>query len=45
MSGLKYRAIHIGLMPKNFSSIFEYMSNQNLIEIKSASFENGGIGE
>ncbi|MCP9766692.1 DUF4065 domain-containing protein [Lacihabitans sp. LS3-19] len=45
MSGVKYRAIEMGPVPNNFSSIFEYMSNQNLVEIKSTSFENGGIGE
>jgi uncharacterized phage-associated protein len=45
MSGVKYRAIDMGPVPNNFSSIFEYMSNQNLVEIKSTSFENGGIGE
>jgi transcriptional regulator with XRE-family HTH domain len=45
MSGVKYQAIDMGPVPNNFSSIFEYMSNQNLVEIKSTSFENGGIGE
>jgi transcriptional regulator with XRE-family HTH domain len=45
MSGVKYRAIDMGPVPNNFSSIFEYMSNQNLVEIKCTSFENGGIGE
>ena len=45
MSGVQYRAIPMGPVPNNFSSIFEYLANKDELDIISTNFENGGIGE
>ena len=45
MSGARYRAITMGPVPNNYSSLFEYMENQHVIDIHATSFANGGVGE
>jgi DNA-binding transcriptional regulator YiaG len=45
MSGLQYRAIPMGPVPNNFNSIYEYLVNNDDVEVYSTAFANGGIGE
>lgn len=45
ISGMHYRAIEMGPVPANFQSIFEYLDNQNEIEIISTEISNGKTGE
>ncbi len=45
MSGLQYRAIPMGPVPNNFNSIYEYLANNDDVDIFSTAFSNGGIGE
>ena len=45
ISGISYRAIPMGPVPNNFSSLFEYMVNSDQIGINCTSFPDGGIGE
>lgn len=45
ISGVQYRAIPMGPVPNNFNSIFEYLANNNDVDIYYTSFENGGTGE
>lgn len=45
ISGLAYRAIPIGPVPNNFNSIFEYLANNDVINICSDHFQDGGMGE
>ena len=45
MSGTRYRAINMGPVPNNFNSIFEYMANNNEIDVWVTEFANGAIGE
>jgi len=41
ISGVKYRAIPMGPVPNNFQSIFEYLANNNEIDIYFTNFKNG----
>lgn len=45
MSGMRYKAIDMGPVPTNFQSLFEYLSNQQHIEIITTEFPQGYIGE
>lgn len=45
ISGAKYIAIPMGPVPNNFNSIFEYLANNDEIEIYYSAFSDGGIGE
>ncbi len=45
MSGTRYRAITMGPVPNNYNSIFEFMANNNAVDIQTTDFLNGGIGE
>lgn len=41
ISGARYRAINMGPVPNNYRSIFEYISNEGLIEICNKQFKEG----
>ncbi|PSL48694.1 putative zinc finger/helix-turn-helix YgiT family protein [Chitinophaga niastensis] len=45
ITGAEYMAIQMGPVPKNFSSIFEYASTNEIINVAFTEFPNGGIGE
>jgi DNA-binding transcriptional regulator YiaG len=45
MSGVRYRAIPMGPVPNNFNSIFEYLANNEDVNIIYATFPEGGTGE
>lgn len=45
ISGLTYKAIDKGPVPNNFQSIFEYIVNQNIIDIHKTYFPQGYTGE
>lgn len=45
ISGLRYKAIDMGPVPNNFQSIFEYLANNDEIEIYNIEFPNGYTGE
>jgi len=45
ISGVRYRAIDMGPVPNNFQSIFEYLANNNYIDINYTQFPQGYTGE
>jgi len=45
ISGVRYHAIDMGPVPYNFQSIFEYLANEDKVDIHYIEFPNGGIGE
>lgn len=45
ISGKRYVAIDKGPVPDKYASIYEYLANQNIIEIKYSEFPNGYTGE
>lgn len=45
ISGVRYNAIDMGPVPHNFQSIFEYLANEDEIDIFYTEFANGGFGE
>ena len=45
ISGIRYKAIGMGPVPNNFQSTFEYLANQNEIDIFYTPFPQGYIGE
>lgn len=45
ISGSRYRAIDMGPVPNNFSSIFEHLAEKDEIDIFYTAFSNGSIGE
>lgn len=45
ISGVQYRAIPMGPVPNNFNSIFEYLANNNHVDVNYTPFPDGGIGE
>ncbi|MBU3677891.1 MAG: DUF4065 domain-containing protein, partial [Chitinophagaceae bacterium] len=45
VSGMRYKAIQWGPVPNNFQSLFEYLYNNNIIDIQTTEFPNGYIGE
>lgn len=44
ISGINYIAYEMGPVPDNFQSLFEYLSNSNIVNIKTSYFQEG-IGE
>lgn len=45
ISGIRYKAIDMGPVPNNFQSIYEYLTNQEEIDIHTIEFSNGYTGE
>lgn len=45
ISGVRYKAIDMGPVPNNFQSIFEYLANEDEIDILTTEFPNGYSGE
>ena len=45
ISGMRYKAIDMGPVPNNFQSIFEYLANQDEIDIITTEFPTGYSGE
>ncbi|GAB1414903.1 DUF4065 domain-containing protein [Paludibacter sp.] len=45
ISGTRYFAINMGPVPHNFQSIFEYLANNDEIDIHYSDFPDGGFGE
>lgn len=45
ISGCRYRAIDMGPVPNNFSSIFEHIAACDDVDIHYTAFPNGSIGE
>ena len=45
VSGVRYKAINMGPVPNNFQSIFEYLANENVIDIFTTEFPGGYAGE
>jgi putative zinc finger/helix-turn-helix YgiT family protein len=45
ISGVRYVAIQMGPVPKNFGSLFDYAANKNDIDIIYETFDNGHTGE
>ena len=45
VSGVRYKAINMGPVPNNFQSIFEYLANEDVIDILYTQFPQGYVGE
>lgn len=45
ISGVRYNAINMGPVPHNFNSIFEYLANQDVIDVCYTKFPDGNNGE
>ena len=45
ISGCRYRAIDMGPVPNNFNSLFDYIAENDHIDITVTSFPNGSIGD
>jgi putative zinc finger/helix-turn-helix YgiT family protein len=45
ISGVRYHAINLGPVPHNFNSVFEYLVNQNEIDVQYIEFPQGYLGE
>ena len=45
ISGVRYKAIDMGPVPTNFQSIFEYLANNNYLDIHTTEFPQGYTGE
>ncbi len=45
ISGCRYRAINMGPVPNNFNSLFDYIAENDHIDIMVTSFPNGSIGD
>lgn len=45
ISGVRYNAINMGPVPHNFNSIFEYLANQDVIDVCYTKFPDGNTGE
>lgn len=45
ISGVQYRAIPMGPVPNNFQSLYEFLANNNDINIEYSTFSNGNSGE
>jgi len=45
ISGVRYKAIDKGPVPNNYQSIFEYLANNEEIDIVTTEFSNGYTGE
>lgn len=45
ISGVRYHAINMGPVPHNFQSVFEYLANNDEVDIHYYEFPDGGFGE
>jgi uncharacterized phage-associated protein len=45
ISGIQYQAISMGPVPYNFQSIFEYLANNDDVDVYFTTFPNGNVGE
>jgi len=45
MSGVSYKAIQMGPVPNNFQSLYEYIANNEIVDIKNIAFTDEIIGE
>lgn len=45
ISGIRYKAIDMGPVPQNFQSIFEFLANNNEVDILTTEFSQGYTGE
>lgn len=45
LSGVRYRAINMGPVPNNFNSIYDYLANNDFIDICMTEFEDGHTGD
>ena len=45
ISGVRYKAIDMGPVPNNFQSIFEFLANNDVIDIFTTEFPQGYTGE
>jgi len=45
ISGVQYRAIPMGPVPNNFQSLYEFLANNNDVNIEYSTFSNGNSGE
>ena len=45
ISGVRYRAIRMGPVPNNYNSIYEYMANQEQIDIVNVNFSDTVFGD
>ncbi len=45
ISGIRYKAINLGVVPTNFQSIFDFLIRENKIEIVYIPFSQDNIGE
>lgn len=45
ISGMRYRAIDRGPVPRNYQSLFEYLDNKGVVVIRNTEFEKGFTGE
>ena len=45
ISGMQYQAISLGPVPYNFQSIFEYLANNDDVDVHYTTFPKGNIGE
>jgi len=45
ISGIQYQAISMGPVPYNFQSIYEYLDNNDDVDVNYTSFPDGNVGE
>ncbi len=45
ISGIRYKALDMGPVPQNFQSIFEFLANNNEVDILTTEFSQGYTGE
>ena len=45
ISGVSYKAIQMGPVPNNFQSLYEYIANNEIVDIKNIAFTDEIIGE
>jgi uncharacterized phage-associated protein/DNA-binding transcriptional regulator YiaG len=45
LSGVIYRAIPMGPVPDKYQSIYDYLTNDKIIEVNTTFFADGGLGE
>lgn len=44
ISGVQYQAIQMGPVPKKYETIYDYLANNNDIDIHETLFDNGAVG-
>jgi uncharacterized phage-associated protein/DNA-binding transcriptional regulator YiaG len=45
ISGMSYKAIQMGPVPNNFQSLYEYITNNNIVEINTIPYTDDIVGE